>query len=148
MLGDQFLIQWICYSLVLHICNILILNLGECQISTPLNLITLIFFSWINILHLLPWMFYNIIIFVVIIVALMFFVQSIMNVLFSVLTIFNYKFFTNSMKLCDSIFEHFSIIFFGFYFCKTIYQLLKAFNFFYQTLRLFVTENVSNDTIF
>ena len=99
-------------------------------------------------------MFPNISIFTGITFDIMLFVHSIINLRFSVFSIFNFQFsilifYYFSQTVCDFQVKHLSIHFSSnFIFYKTVYQLSKAFNFFYDILRLFTSQNLRNTTIF
>lgn len=94
-------------------------------------------------------MFPNISVFTGITFDVMLLVHSIINLLFSIFSIFNLLFLTVSLKLCGFKLKNFRIRFSSYcIFCKSVYQLTKASNFFYEILRLFTSQNLRNTTTF
>ena len=123
--------------------SILFLILRKWQTSIRLILVTFIFLGWVIFSSVT-----NISVFTDIIFGFMLFAQIVINHLFSVFSIFNQLFITNSVKLCGFKFDYFGIYFSSdFIFCKTAHQFSRALKFFLKILWLFALQNLRN-TIF
>ena len=132
-----------------HLSEIVFPNLSMWQTSILLTVVTFFFLAEVTFFIWYHKMFPNISVFTGITFDVMLLVHSIINLLFSIFSISNLLFLTISLKLCGFKLKNFRIRFSSYcIFCKSVYQLTKASNFFYEILRLFTSQNLRNTTTF
>ena len=132
-----------------HLSEIVFPNLSMWQTSILLTVVTFFFLAEVTFFIWYHKMFPNISVFTGITFDVMLLVHSIINLLFSIFSISNLLFLTISLKLCGFKLKNFRIRFSSYcIFYKSVYQLTKASNFFYEILRLFTSQNLRNTTTF
>ena len=132
-----------------HLSEIVFPNLSMWQTSILLTVVTFFFLAEVTFFIWYHKMFPNISVFTGITFDVMLLVHSIINLLFSIFSIYNLLFLTISLKLCGFKLKNFRIRFSSYcIFYKRVYQPTKASNFFYEILRLFTSQNLRNTTTF